>query len=246
MLLASEFTDEAVAWSTVVLAAFTVVLVGFNLYQATLTKQALDQARKGTQEAIKARIDQRAPLIVTVAAEGGEPTRSWNQSNNSCRQLRTGDDLGNDDQAIGLTGWFRVENQGRSSGILRVPAGVLVCPRASVPKAVSDISEARPLNPIETAIAPNDGRLLFVQSTKTVAEWKAHWTDGGPPPEDIRCEVELLVEDTFREGVTDRTRLFLSGIPITPRQEESPVRWVGLGGLSKLVVDGTVRDHNIE
>lgn len=50
MLIASQFTDEAVAWSSVVLAIFTVVLVFFNLFLVRATRSALDQAKLDTQE----------------------------------------------------------------------------------------------------------------------------------------------------------------------------------------------------
>ena len=235
-VLAADLTGD----STLALAAVTVVLAGVAIYGTRLTRRALSAANQDVQEAIKARIDQQAPRVVIVAEQVGPPTLFWSADKPEVGVMTHGQSFISGDQIIGLTGWFRLENEGNSTAIVRLPPNVLVRSHGdSMPSLSSGVIEPRPSKPASVAVGANFGQKLFIYVWRTFDEWKAQ----AEQPEDRRTPLKVVikVDDTFKEGISDTTEIGFVGVPIF---RSNTGEWVGgIEKVPELIVGKTDRTY---
>ena len=223
-------TDSITAWATVGLGVVTVVVV-------VIAVKALRLSDRDAQEAVKSRIDQRAPLVVIIAKEPGGSIASWPTNGGDIVELQNGDDL-EAEQKIGITGWFELKNEGVSTGIVGLPASVLDFPVSRGTSGLNAIDKQRPAEQHQIILRPGDERLIFVCGDRTVAEWMEVAVVAPARPRPV--VVQISVEATFQAGIEDATDLHLFGIPISVRDRE----WVGGATTpTRLVVVRTRRQY---
>jgi hypothetical protein len=204
----ASLTDNVTAWSTLGLAVATLVVVIVALRQARLTRDAVAAAQADSREAIKARIDQRAPLITFVIRSPAFATLAWNQDVVDGAPVDEARDT-----VASLACWVHAANEGRSRGLVFLPPGTVVAgPGDSIPaSALARPTEAPPERSI--TLGPGDDCLLLVEVSKPIGEWieiaKAH--RGHRPP---LTQENLNVSDTFSEGIIDTTLLEFHGCPV--------------------------------
>jgi hypothetical protein len=145
-----------------------------------------------------------------------------------------------DDQIIGLTGWFRLENEGNSTAIVRLPPNVLVRPHEdTMPNLSSGVIAPRPSKAASVAVDANFGQKLLVYVWRTFDEWKAQ----AEQPEDRRTPLKVVikVDDTFKEGISDTTEIGFVGVPIF---RSNTGEWVGgIEKVPELIVGKTDRTY---
>ncbi|MGA8726958.1 MAG: hypothetical protein WB565_18140 [Acidimicrobiales bacterium] len=126
-------------------------------------------------------------------------------------------------QEIGLTGWFRIQNQGESTAFVEMPPGVAVFPSTAGHVSLNAVKQPRPSGTIGLNLSPGEERLLLVQVVKTVEEW----TQLAAVTETKRGYLyfEILATDAFLDGIRDVTRLRFKGLPIHFSQTDDA--WVG-------------------
>jgi len=203
-----SLTDNVTAWSTLGLAVATLIVVIIALNQARLTRDALAVAQADSREAIKARIDQRAPHVTFVIRSVAFATFAWNED------VHDGAPVDESLASVAsLAVWVHAANEGRSRGLVFLPPGtVLAGPRDSVLASAT----ARPAEPPperSITLGPGDDCQLLVEVSKPIAEWidVAKATVGHRPP---LTQENLNVSDTFNEGIIDTTLLEFHGCPI--------------------------------
>ena len=104
-------TDNVTAWSTLGLAIATLVVVIIALHQASLTRDAVAVAQADSREAIKARIDQRAPHVTFVIRSAAFATFAWNED------VVDGAPVDESRASVAsLACWVHAVNEGRSRG----------------------------------------------------------------------------------------------------------------------------------
>jgi hypothetical protein len=209
-----SLTDNVTAWSTLGLAVATLVVVIIALHQARLTRDAVAAAQADSREAIKARIDQRAPHVTFVIRSAAFATIAWNED------MVDGTPVDGSRAAVAsLACWVHAVNEGRSRGLVFLPPGTVVAgPRDSIPTSAT----ARPADPPperSITLGPGDECQLLVEVSKPIAEWieLANATGGHRP----LTQENLNVTDTFNEGIIDTTLLEFHGCPVHIQGEVS-------------------------
>ena len=202
-----NLTDDVTAWSTLGLAVATLVVVIIALVQARLTREAVAAAQADSREAIKARIDQRAPHVTFVIRSAAFATFAWTEDvvhGVPVDESRS--------EVASLACWVHAANEGRSRGLVFLPPGTVVAgPGDSIPASAT----ARPAEPPperSITLGPGEQCLLLVEVSKPVAEWieLAKAARGHRP----LTQENLNVSDTFNEGIIDTTLLEFHGCPI--------------------------------
>lgn len=234
-------TNAVVGDATIALAVATFLLAAVTAYGVVLTRRALKVANRDTEEAIKSRIDQRAQRITIVAMAPGSATKSWDSSTPPITEMGGVDIIDEDEQEIGLTGWFKLSNEGYSTAIVELPAGVLSFAKDHPISSLNTIQAQRPSDVRQFPILPGDGAVLFVHATRTFAEWRSIYEQETSHREPL--VVKIVAEDTFSEGVSDTTELHLRGVPIS----KSENAWTGKPEVAtRLAVKRTTRGyHNL-
>ena len=207
-MVLGSLTDNVTAWSTLGLAVATLVVVIIALHQARLTRDAVAAAQADSREAIKARIDQRAPHVTFVIRSAAFATFAWNED------VVDGEPVDDSRAAVAsLACWVHAANEGRSRGLVFLPPGTVVAgPRDPIPASAM----ARPAEPPperSITLGPGDDCQLLVEVSKPIAEWieMAKAIGGHRPP---LTQENLNVSDTFNEGIIDTTLLEFHGCPI--------------------------------
>jgi hypothetical protein len=225
---------------TAILALVTVLLAAFGFRQVRLTEQALAQASQDNQEAIKARIDQRAPLVAVKAEATSMSTAHWNRNTPTPVQLEPGDPV-DIDQEVGIAGWFTIFNEGSTTALISVPPGVEVLSTWVDRPSLNNVNRPRSETAAELRLAPGVQHLLFVQFAMTVADWGS--LVDTPMDERSPQFVILKVTDTFSEGIEDSLRLRFSGVPV----HRDGGAWVGgpasSGDVTGIAVEKTIRQY---
>ena len=131
-MVLGSVTDNVTAWSTLGLAIVTLVVVIIALHQASLTRDAVAVAQADSREAIKARIDQRAPHVTFVIRSAAFATFAWNED------VVDGAPVDESRASVAsLACWVHAVNEGRSRGLVFLPPGTVVAGRGLDP-SVSD------------------------------------------------------------------------------------------------------------
>jgi hypothetical protein len=151
----------------------TVVLAGVAVYGAILTRRALQAASQDVQEAIKAQIDQQAPRVAIVAEAVGPPTLFWKPGSEEISLISQDQSFEKGSERLALTGWLRLENEGKSTAIVRLPPDLLALPRDERLVLSSGYFYKRPTEPASIAVGAGFGQ--FCWST-----WSARSTSGRP------------------------------------------------------------------
>jgi hypothetical protein len=204
----ASLTDNVTAWSTLGLALATLVVVIIALHQARLTRDAVAAAQADSREAIKARIDQRAPHVTFVVRSPAFATFAWNED------VVDGSPV--DETLPGVAAlacWIHAVNEGRSRALVFLPPGTVL---AGAQDPIPTSASAKPVEaPPERSITlgPRDDCQLLVEVSKPIAEWVEMATAMGShrPP---KTQENLNVTDTFSEGIIDTTLLEFHGCPV--------------------------------
>lgn len=196
-VLISDVTGDA----TVALAVLTAVLAIVAVVGAVFTRMTLRSAQLDSVEATKSRIDQQAPRFTVIALASAAAAR-WGP-NQSINGLEHQQPVSANDPDIGITGWFRVINEGRSSLVFEVPIGVLVLQANVSPSSLVNLaSYAFPQTPNRVTLGPDEVKVLFVWTPRPVAEW----ADELRLPAERRTplRVEIKAEDARRHRYDSR------------------------------------------
>jgi hypothetical protein len=220
---------------TALLVAFTAVIAVIGIWQAFLTRRALEAATQDTRELARARVDQRGPLVTLTAEAAAASTRAWLVHMNPTDQYLLPRDV---DLSMALMGYFRATNEGRSTAIVDVPEGVLILPADQPITGLNSFAgSSQPSAHTQFALRPGESKMLLVETRHTLGEWVAiSETDEATAP-----AIKFMVDDTFAQGVRDRTDLFLCGRPVM-RDSEADI-WRLDPTSTALVVGRTVRTY---
>lgn len=211
-MIVADVTGDA----TVALAALTSLLALAALVSLRFTRRALAVAEVDSIEATKARIDQQAPRMTVIAIEAGSSTGPWRVDADHLPKLEPHQAIQSisGDDCYGISGWFRLFNDGRSTAIVKFPPGVLDFPDGS--SLNEQKIKGRPTMPRRYPLRPEEVRLLFVWAARSSSEWNAQLHLSPDQREPLL--VDLLATDAYQEGVRDRTTLALHGIPLVLSQ----------------------------
>jgi hypothetical protein len=212
-------TDDVTAWSTLGLAVATLVVVIIALQQARLTREAVAAAQADSREAIKARIDQRAPHVTFVIRSAAFATVGWSED------VVAGAPVDQPLDVVASLGcWVHAVNEGRSRALVFLPPGSVVAgSEDSIPtSAAAKPSEPPPERSI--TLGPGEDCRVLVEVSRPIAEWidTAKAARGHRPP---LTEENLNVSDTFNEGIIDTTLLEFRGCPV--RMQGDVAVWGG-------------------
>jgi hypothetical protein len=219
---------DATANATVALAVVTMFLAVVTAWGAWLTRrtlrltreslkltsESLEVSRTDSTELIKSRIDQRAPRIAVTGVQAGPSTKCWNRNTSTIEAVDPSDALDDDSAQIGLTGWIKLRNEGRSTAAVWLPAGVLRFAEDVGPLGFDD-SRMQVVRPgkAQFALAPGEGTLLFIQVQQSLGFWK---TRASLPVQDRGAlSTSIIVADRFNEGIEDTTRVRFLGQPVS-------------------------------
>jgi hypothetical protein len=206
-MLLADVTGDA----TVALAALTFVLAFVGIRSLQLTRDALGAAQADSVEATKTRIDQQAPRVTIVVLGPGSVTGDWAVDHGpSLVRVPGNESISHDFGVMGLSGWFRIFNEGRSTAIVGIPPGVIERRGEIGVTTVEEVSELRPTT--QLILEPGQSSVLFVWSARSVVEWIDELNL--PLGERTPLRVGISVEDTYSDGISDMTDLLLRGIPL--------------------------------
>ncbi len=203
-----SLTDNVTAWSTLGLAVATLVVVIIALHQARLTRDAVAVAQADSREAIKARIDQRAPHVTFVIRSAAFATLSWSEDvvdGAPVRESRA--------EVASLACWVHAVNEGRSRGLVFLPPGTVVAGQRDAIPASATARPAEPPPERSITLGPGDDCQLLVEVSKPIGEWMEMAKAIGSHRAPLTQE-NLNVSDTFNEGIIDTTLLEFHGCPI--------------------------------
>lgn len=232
--LSATTPADPTAQATLLLVAITAVIAAIGIWQAFLTRRALQAATQDTRELARARVDQRGPLVALTAEAAAASTREWLVDIDPTDQYLLPRDA---DLSMALMGYFRATNEGHSTAIVDVPEGVLVLPADQQIASLNSLASTRPTAHTTFALRPGGSQLLLVEARHTLGEWAAiSETDGAAAP-----TIKIMVDDTFAQGVRDRTDLLLRGRPVM--RDSSADIWRMDPTSTALVVGRTVRTY---
>lgn len=203
----------SLADATIGLAAVTFVLACASAAGVWITYKALRTAQGENEEAIKSRIDARAPRVTIVAEAPGGATAEWPTGRGQIVPLPPAHPAKTDGE-IGITGWFRLINEGLSTAIVNVPPNVLIAGgKDAYPVALTQIPNLRPTEPRQFPLRPEAVILVLAWACRTPGEWakQARLPKNGRD----HLTVTITSDDTYQDGVTDATDLHLHGVPIS-------------------------------
>src|SRR5665647_309992 len=120
--LSATTPADPTAQATLLLVA---IIAAIGIWQASLTRRALQTATQDTRELARARVDQRGPLVALTAEAAAASAREWLVDIDPTDQYLLPRDA---DLSMALMGYFRATNEGHSTAIVDVPEGVLVLP----------------------------------------------------------------------------------------------------------------------
>ena len=225
-MIASAFSDDVSAWSTLALALLTVALGYFGFRQIRLTRSALALAAGDTQEAIRNRIDQRAPLVVLILDHEEDPTNypeAFHIGQIRPTECRPGDAVVGIDDQIAWSGWFWMQNEGRTTGVVWVSGRVFDAGAIRDPRPpLSSIKYAQPSSAWSFRLTPGQGRLLYIYQGRSVHEWQGIVSSGETSSNTFLLE-RVAIEDTLEGGIRDTTEIRFFGIPVRRAPTET---WV--------------------
>ncbi len=229
--LSADITGNA----TVGLAAATTVLAVVTAVGVCLTRRALNVANRDTQEAIKSRTDQRAPLVVVVELAPAASVRTWHSDKAEIVETSPGEVAGSGE--LSLMGWFRIVNQGRSTALVSVPDGVLVLPRDAAVQSLNAVKYQRPVA-YRLSLEPGQSSVMLVQAFRSVEQWK----EVASQEETRRSPITVTfkVGDTFSDGIRDTITLKFHGVPI---RRDGNVWMEGAIEATRLEVGRTQREY---
>jgi hypothetical protein len=228
---------EVTAWATVVLGIGTLGLASVALWQANLTRKAVNSANQEVREATKARVDARAPTVTVEVVASAAMTNAWmvEMERNQRYFLSQHRQM-----TVGLTGWFRIRSAGPTVANVWVPEGVLLLSSEHPIVSLNDLAQyARP-GPSMLPLPPGGDMLLVVDARRTIAEWADLLSRGGKPT----LTVPVVVEDTFSDGIRDETDLTLTGDPLVRGATDD--EWITNPGIVEVGVGRTVREYQRE
>ena len=124
------------------------------------------------------------------------------------------DDVGGPGKELGIFGFYRLVNEGRSTAALVLPPD---CTRVGNRRTeVPTPEEARSLrrNPLPSIhlVEPGEGLLVVAWASRPVDEWREQMQRVPEHREPLR--LPLKWGDHYRDGVMDTTNLKLVGVPI--------------------------------
>jgi len=212
-------SDTLTGWATMILAFFTAGAVAVGLFQAKMTREAVEIARLSSSEESKSRVDLRSPSVVIFPA-GPLTPYAFGMS-----KLADGialDATRDRTSTIAIAGLLRIFNEGRGSAVVKMPVGVVVSSGATFAFDETDWGIQAPKFDVASStviLRPGDERNLMIQIRKTVQEWIDCYSSGV-----THHEVTLVVTDTFTEGIEDTLTMTLGGNPV--RSTNSVESWV--------------------
>lgn len=232
--MSASSTEIITAWATLGLGVVTIIIAAVAIWQGMITRRALGEEEKGTREAARSRIDQRAPLITVFAEVPGSMTAEWLTPLQPGTSFSLPSDAG---LTFAVTGWFLVTNEGRSTGIVDIPAGILEFDPDDMPISGLNALSAYPQPKAhhQFRLRSGESKRLFIEIRKTLDEWvRPNATSG-----ESGTKLTITVSDTFSDGLYDKTELCIVGTPVSP--DNCANRWVPSTTPSHLVVNRTVR-----
>jgi hypothetical protein len=227
--------------ATLALAIVTAVLALVTTVGVWVTLEALGVANRDSQEAIKSRIDQRSPLVVVVPEDHGHNTAFWDSETPNAVVLEVGT-VPDRNKEIGITGWFRIQNEGHSTALVHLHDGMVMMIGANVTYHIGGLGP-RPRARSE-GLAPGEAAMLVVHVARLPQEWGDLAVAAGSPeePAPVQSLVPLVITDTFEQGTKDTITIELSGMPLHRMSERA--EWVGAGSeTTTLRVHPTRREY---
>lgn len=164
-------------------------------------------------------------MVVVTAEQAAPSTRIWEtQGHQGPAELRPDEGGFNDSSIIGLAGWFWIENQGASTGVVTLPPGTVVAGNQRHTRPLPTTN--RPMHETPLFLAPKQGHLLYVQIQDSVRFWKER-ADTDPTLRNP-LGLQVSIEDMFELGIRDRTLLLFRGVPISRTIDaQQVVSWIG-------------------
>jgi len=204
-------------------AAATLALAAVGAVQTWVTRQAVVATRKDVREARLARVDATAPRGTFLATDCSWPPHTPVSSDFTGRTDLTHETayvLPRDAaMRVYVAGHFEMVNEGRATALVTLPEDVIVLPR-SYPDGPPtdppcDLETSQQLRSVKVrTLRPGESVPLWVRGARPVGEWVGQ--GDGPVPSLPPLVKTLVVEDTFADGVVDRTELELRGHPLVP------------------------------
>lgn len=239
---AGSTTDAITAWATVGLGAVTAILASIGIWQAVITRKALKAAEQDTREATKSRIDQAAPRVTFVADGADQHQEKWLvpiQPGLPYEVPRF------NDVELALSGWFIATNEGRSTAVLKAPKGT-VYTKPDDKLSLSQLAQYNYSPETQfTYLRPEQSTRMLVEFRKTLAQWvegsNVHIVESSHEPvgQSGEYSIDVIVDDTFTDGISDTTTLVIIGEPIA----EYKGTWRTTEPYSTLRVDRTIRTY---
>ena len=216
-------TNDILAWATVVLAALTIVLAYANIRQSILARETLQDSELSRDEFVKSRIDDRAPLVSVVEVARGRPT-VWSDPDSrlmgtiiEVEPLRC---LNGSEGDVNVAAWFWIENQGRTTAHIRLPATSAIAAiekptlhmkpahKEQLVLADYDLAVFRDVMPPPLALGPRCGCLLYMFRGRPFDDWIQNRSSSEV--------VTIRSHDMMTEGVSDSMDVTFSGSPLVP------------------------------
>lgn len=207
-------TGISVAEVLLVVGTFLLAAVGTT--QAWLTRQAVVATRKDVREARLARIDAIAPRVTFLATEYSWPPHIRVANDVTGRMPLNHDTsyLLPRDAAMDVyvAGHFEMVNEGRTTALVTLPEDVIVLlgvfpdrPPTDPPRDQQTSEQLRTVK-VHT-LRPGESVPIWVRAARPLAGWVGQ---GDGPVASLPPLVKtVIVEDTFADGVVDRTELQL-------------------------------------
>ncbi len=232
-----------------------IIAVIVALILVCVTVAAVEAARRGTEQATWARIDQRSPQITIIAYKALPPRSKWAIPLEPIRLVE-----GSAGERIALAGWFKMRNEGRATALVKLPADVRQFDTTdglghligldnliglNYPNHLTGLdhltgllsTEPRPCTCTQFPLEPDSEVWLYVEVGLTTREWVTHIQSG---PQTLKAQIR--VDDLFEDGISDHIELHLRGMPI--RTGDQPDVWIGKGDNSVLVVERIKRKYH--
>lgn len=204
-------------------AAATLALAAVGAVQTWVTRQAVVATRKDVREARLARVDATAPRVTFLATGYSWPPHIPVASDVTGRMPLNHDTsfvLPKDAATnVYVAGHFEMVNEGRATALVTLPEDVIVVQRQPAvgqqPDPPRDQQTSEQLRTVRVhTLRPGESVPIWVRAARPFAGWVGQ--EDGQVPSLPPLVKTVIVEDTFADGVVDRTELQLRGHPLVP------------------------------
>lgn len=213
-------------------AGGTLALAAVGAGQTWVTRQAVVATRKDVREARLARIDATAPRVTFLATEHSWPPHIPVANDMTGRMPLNHDTsyvLPRDAATnVYVAGYFEMVNEGRTTALVTLPEDVIVVQQQPAdgqqPDPPRDQQTSEQLRTVKVhTLRPGESVPIWVRAARPLAGWVGQ---GDGPVASLPPLVKTVtVEDTFGDGVVDRTELQLRGQPLVPSGKDDG-HWV--------------------